>query len=318
MDITLTSRARKVKAQRAIFHLFFDYIEHFGGSIRIGSLIRLTSALGLTDNAARAAMCRLAKQGWLKRTTYTKHSFYALTPVAQERIKEALPRVFAPRNGHWDGQWTILTYSVPEKLRHYRSRLRRELTWLGYGQLTPATWINPHPVTDVTLRHLSIRKLDGYVHLFRARQVSGKPHSVLIESCFNLKAIEKNYRSFIETWSPFWDEQRARSAAGDSLPNSSCFALQRHLLYEYGNFLYMDPFLPNELLPVNWPGQEAWSLFRDFYFMLAPPALAFFESSFEGPPGREKDQMKDKQRLLDGTVARWGITSETSLSAIAR
>ena len=247
MDITLTPRARKVKAQRAIFHLYFDYIEHFGGSIRIGSLLRLTTALGLTDNAARAAVCRLAKQGWLERTTHAKHSFYALTPVAHERIKEALPRVFAPRNGHWDGQWTILTYSVPEKLRHYRSRLRRELTWLGYGQLNPATWINPHPVTDMTLRHLSLRRLDCYVHLFRSHQVSGQPHSALVERCFNLRSIEKHYRSFIEVWSPVWSEHRARAAAGDPLPNNSCFALQRHLLYEYGNFLIYGSFLAERI-----------------------------------------------------------------------
>lgn len=286
-----------MNAKRTIFELYFEYIQHFGSSITPRSILRFTSELGISPTAARAAICRLVKQGWLQRATSDKQTFYALTPVGRERLEEIRLRVFSPPHGTWDGQWTILTYSVPERLGHHRDRLRRELTFLGFGSITPGTWISPNALVDVTLRHLSLRKLDQYVHLFRARQASHQPDSALIMRCYNLDAVQRRYGLFIKNWRGYREKISAASRPSDSV----CFVAKMRLLYDFGDFLYLDPFLPSELLPQGWLGLDAWRLFRDSYLLLVEPALAFFESCFEGLPRTTREQREGRLRALDQT-----------------
>jgi phenylacetic acid degradation operon negative regulatory protein len=299
-----------MKAQRAIFELYFDYVQHYGSSIRVRPLLKLTSELGLSKNACRAALCRLAKEGWLERGTAARQgSYYALTPVGRERITEAWPRVFAPPNQNWDGHWTVLTYSNPKALQHHRSRLRRELTWLGFGLLTSSTWVSPNPIVAMTLRHLSIRKLESHIHIFRARQFSSQAPAVLIQRCFALKNIEESYRRFINRWAPLQKDFSLQLSSSAPPSDNLCFATKMQLLYEYGEFLYIDPFLPVELLPRDWPAQQAWSLFRDFYLLLQEPALKFFEECYEGPRSLAEVQRLGKQRAIEHAFASSGAIS---------
>jgi phenylacetic acid degradation operon negative regulatory protein len=244
-------------------------------------------------------LCRLTKLGWLHRDSQGNRSFYALTSVGRERLEEVRPRMFSPRHAEWDGQWTILTYSVPERLGQHRDRLRRELTFLGFGSMTPATWISPNPLVEVTLRHLALRNLDQYVHLFRARQASAQAQSALIERCYNLDAVQRRYARFINSWRGY----REKIGAGNRPSDNKCFVAKMRLVYDFGDFLYLDPFLPSELLPPSWLGYEARRLFRDCYFLLLEPALAFFESCFEGPARSAQEQREGRLRALDQSPA---------------
>jgi phenylacetic acid degradation operon negative regulatory protein len=268
-----------LNARRTIFQLYFDYIQHFGSAITPRALVRLTTELGISPNATRAALCRLAQQGWLERNTGNGQTFYLLTPLGRERLDEIHPRLFSPRHGTWDGRWTILTYSVPERLARHRDRLRRELTFLGYGSMTPATWISPNPLVDITLRHLALHNLEKYVCLFRAQQISAESPSLLIKRCYSLDAVQRHYLRFIKSWRGYRDKINAAKRPSDN----ECFVAKIKLLYAFGDSLYLDPFLPAEFLPSEWLGYEAWRIFRDSYLSLMEPALAFFESCYEGP-----------------------------------
>ena len=285
-----------MNARRTIFEIYFDYIQHFGSAITPRAMVRLTSELGISPNATRAALCRLAKQGWLQRTTDDTQTYYLLTKVGRERLEEVHPRIFSPRHGTWDGRWTVLTYSVPERLARYRDRLRRELTFLGYGSMTPATWISPNPLVDVTLRHLSLRNLDQYVHLFRAQQASSQPPTSLMKHCYNLDAVQRSYGKFIKTWRGYREKITAEKPT-----DSMCFVAKIRLLYDFGDFLYLDPFLPSELLPSGWLGYEACRIFRDSYLFLMEPALTFFETCYEGPSRTAQEQRESRLRALDQT-----------------
>jgi phenylacetic acid degradation operon negative regulatory protein len=286
-----------LNARRMIFELYFEYIQHFGSSITPRSMLRLTSELNISANATRAALCRLVKQGWLQRNKIEGRAVYLLTPLGRERLEEVRPRIFSSRHSDWDGQWTILTYSVPERLGHHRDRLRRELEFLGFGSMTPSTWISPNALVDITLRHLSLRNLDGYVHLFRARQASSQPHNLLIERCYNLEGIQRHYVRFIKNWRG----QREKLSAANRPTENTCFVAKMRLVYDFADFVYLDPFLPSELLPKDWLGYEAWRIFRDCYLLLAEPALSFFEKNFDGPPRTAKEQREGRIRTLDQT-----------------
>jgi phenylacetic acid degradation operon negative regulatory protein len=287
-----------MNARRAIFEIYLDYVQYYGGSIRLRSLLALGNELELSTTAMRAALCRLCRQGWLQATPWEKQSYYALTEMGRERVEEAAPRIFTPQVEKWDGQWTILTYSLPERLRPCRDRLRRELTWLGFGPLLPSIWISPHPAVELTLRHLAQRQLDGFVHLFRARHVNSLAHGDLVERCWNLKTVQRQYAKFTRHWEPAWHDFQARFKAGDPPAESVCFACKMRLLHEYGKFLHIDPGLPAELLPASWPGTTAWRVFRECYLLLAERALNFFEAHFQGLPQTEAQQTEGRQKAL--------------------
>lgn len=289
-----------MNARRAIFEIYLDYVQYYGGSIALRSLLALGQELKLTTTSLRAALCRLCSQGWLESATYDKRSFYALTEMGRERVEEAAPRMFTPQVEKWDGQWTILTYSLPEKLRPHRDRLRRELTWLGYGALLPAVWISPRAIVELTLRHLGQRELGSFVHVFRARHVNSLMPGELAEKCWNLKTVQRRYTKFTRQWEPEWQNLQKRFRTGEPPEESVCFSSKMHLLHDYGKFLHIDPGLPSELLPAEWPGNTAWRVFRECHHLLAERALNFFEAHFQGPPPQtEREQKKEgRQKAL--------------------
>lgn len=291
-----------MKARRAIFEIYLDYIQYYGGSIRVRSLLDLCKELGFSGVAIRAALCRLSQQGWLDRTRENKQSFYALTAMGRDRVEEAAPRIFTPLTEKWDGQWTILTYSLPERLRAQRERLRRELIWLGYGPLTPATWIIPKPAAELTTKHLLARSLDKGVHLFRARHINSLANAELVKNCWDLAAVQKQYRSFIDRWNPQWRSYQQKFNSGKPVPDNLCFSAKMRLLHEYGRFLYLDPRLPWELLPKDWLAEPAWRIFRDCYHLLAEGALRYFENGFQGPARSETQKREGHARVIQGLM----------------
>jgi phenylacetic acid degradation operon negative regulatory protein len=293
---------RIVKARRAIFEIYVDYVQHYGGSIRVRSLLRLCEELGFTGVAVRAALCRLTQQGWLERGSFQKQSYYSLSATGKERVEETAPRIFGPHTDKWDGQWIILTYSLPEKLRHLREQLRRELIWLGYGPLTPATWIIPKPIAELTLRHLALRRLDKYVNLFRARHINSLATVGLVSQCWDLGGVQKRYREFIKTWEPLWRAYQVSFNTGKPPAENICFVSKMRLFHEYSRFLYVDPGLPIELLPEGWLAAQAWRVFRNTYFLLSERALNFFESNFQGPPQTQAEQQEGRQKVMQGVV----------------
>jgi phenylacetic acid degradation operon negative regulatory protein len=133
--------------------------------------------------------------------------------------------------------------------------------------------------------------------LFRARQASLQPHNLLIERCYNLKDIQRHYVRFIKNWRG----QREKLTAASRPTESACFVAKMRLVYDFADFVYLDPFLPSELLPKDWLGYEAWRIFRDCYLFLAEPALSFFERHFDGPPRTAKEQREGRIRALGQT-----------------
>jgi phenylacetic acid degradation operon negative regulatory protein len=65
--------------------------------------------------------------------------------------------------------------------------------------------------------------------------------------------------------------------------------VQRFLLiHEYRKFFFLDPELPQDLLPEDWCGIRAGNLFHRLHQVMAEGANRYFDSVFEGPPARRK------------------------------
>ncbi|MEI2665216.1 phenylacetic acid degradation operon negative regulatory protein PaaX [Rossellomorea sp. LJF3] len=263
-----------------IFTLYGDYIRHYGNKIWIGSLIRLLNEFGHNDQAVRAAISRMNKQGWVQAEKQGNKSYYSLTERGEVRMEEAANRIFKLKPEQWDGKWRILMYSIPEEIRSIRDELRKELVWSGFGTLSTSTWISPNNLEKQVQSLIGKYDIKEYVDFFIAEHKGPNENQRLIEKSWDLNEINDRYQEFISRYSQQYMIDKSKISKGQ-MSDAECFVERTKLVHEYRKFLFVDPGLPEELLPEKWLGAHAATLFGEYYKELAEPASRFFESVFE-------------------------------------
>ena len=263
-----------------IFTIYGDYIHHYGNRIWIGSLIRLLKEFGHNDQAARVAVSRMMKQGWLQSEKQDNRSYYFLTEQGISRIEEAGNRIFKLNPIEWDGKWRVLMYTIPEEKRHIRDELRQELLWSGFGSFSNACWISPNNLEKEVKLLIEKYDISEYVDFFISEYIGPKDNHTLVEKSWPLEQVVEKYEEFIIKYSKQFIANQEIIKRGE-MSDADCFVERTKLVHEYRKFLFIDPGLPKELLPENWNGTLAASLFNQYYQVLAEPASRFFESIFQ-------------------------------------
>ena len=263
-----------------IFTIYGDYIHHYGNKIWIGSLIRLLKEFGHNDQAARVAVSRMMKQGWLQSEKQDNRSYYFLTEQGISRIEEAGNRIFKLNPIEWDGKWRVLMYTIPEEKRHIRDELRQELLWSGFGSFSNACWISPNNLEKEVKLLIEKYDISEYVDFFISEYIGPKDNHTLVEKSWPLEQVVEKYEEFIIKYSKQFIANQEIIKRGE-MSDADCFVERTKLVHEYRKFLFIDPGLPKELLPENWNGTLAASLFNQYYQVLAEPASRFFESIFQ-------------------------------------
>jgi phenylacetic acid degradation operon negative regulatory protein len=186
-----------------------------------GGLIDVLDRVGVKEHAARSTLARMTRRDLLTRHRHGKRVFYGLTGHAREVLREGEERIWRRPavNRDWDGRWTLLGFSLPERQRGDRHLLRSRLSWAGFGLLQNGLWLTPAAV-DV---------------------------DQLIADAWDLDALAARYRAFLDRW----DRPEPAPAAPDDL------ARQLLLLTEWLMLVREDPRLPVEHLPADWPAVRA-------------------------------------------------------------
>ncbi|MDZ5472788.1 phenylacetic acid degradation operon negative regulatory protein PaaX [Bacillus sp. 31A1R] len=273
-----------------IFTLYGDYISHYGSKIWIGSLIRLLNEFGHNDQSVRAAISRMNKQGWVQSEKIGNKSYYSLTERGQKRIDEAAKRIFKLKPEEWDGKWRILMYTIPEEIRTVRDELRKELVWSGFGTMSNSCWVSANNLDKQVYDLIEKYEIQDYVDFFIATYDGPHKNTRIVEKSWDLQEINEKYQEFIGEYSQKYIIDKNKIQKGQMTP-AECFVERTKLVHEYRKFLFVDPGLPEELLPEKWLGGHAASLFSEYYKELAEPASQFFESVFQ--EGNELIKDKD-------------------------
>ena len=269
-------RHTDVRPRAAMLTLYGDYVLPRGGEIGIGSLVELLGNFGLSEQAIRSAVSRMCRSGLLKAKRANRKSYYSLTSEGRSLLTEGTRRIFRRKESRWDGKWNIVTYSVPERMREARDKLRLELGWIGYGALTEATWISPYDLTGEVKNLLLKLNIEEYVHIFNTQQGSTDPRKI-VSRCWNLEKIHRKYRDFLDEYRPKLAELRKRLQAGDTIEPSECFVARFNLIHEYRKLPFYDPDLPLGLLPENWLRPQAGALFNEYHGLLSEKANEYFD-----------------------------------------
>jgi phenylacetic acid degradation operon negative regulatory protein len=289
---------RRVRANSLIITVYGDFIAAHGGTVWLGSFIRLVEPLGLNERMVRTSVYRLSQDKWLVSEQIGRKSYYSLTPSGRRRFEHAYRRIYFTPPESWQGEWQVVV--LPSTLpQSQRDALRKELSWAGYGTVAPGVLAHPSGDTETLLEILQETGTHDKVVPMAARNIgalTSRPLQDLARDCWNLDVIDNAYREFTDRLRPVL---RARRSAR-TLDPEQCFLVQTLTMHDFRRALLHDPQLPAQLMPHDWSGVVARELCRDLYrityrlsqqHLMAvcetpngplPPAAAYFYERFGG------------------------------------
>lgn len=258
-------------ARSLLLTVLGEYVLPRSGTVWTSTLLEALALFAVEDKAGRQALVRAASAGWLASERIGREARWHLTEQGTMLLAEGSGRIYAfdPTRRDWDGKWLVLVISIPEERRADRHVLRTRLAWAGFGSLGQGVWLAPDTGRQSVIEPIS-EGLQRPTRLvtFVAELGEIGDDAELVHDAWNLEDLERRYRAFITEF----------TRAATSEP-SAPFTVQTRLVHEWRKFPFIDPGLPTDLLPPDWPGHRAHALFRQLHERLAVDACAWFEET---------------------------------------
>ncbi len=293
---------RPVRANSLIITIYGDSIAAHGGTVWLGSFIRLVAPLGLNDRMVRTSVFRLAKEKWLSAQQIGRKSFYSLTALGRRRFEHAYRRIYDDPRIEWDGDWQIvLTGSNIPPVQ--KDALRKELLWEGFGIIAPGVLAHPSANNDSLMDILEDSGVKDKVVVMQARTfgaLSSRPLQDLVHDCWGLEAIAEDYLRFVDRFRPLL---RAIKATRTLAPEQG-FLVRTLLMHEYRRVQLRDPQLPQQLLAADWPGTSARQICRDLYVLTQRAAEQHLMAALETADGPLPEPSPYFYARFGGTLAK--------------
>lgn len=252
-------------ARSALFDVYGDHLAERGSQAPVAGLVRLLAPVGIAGPAVRTAISRMVSEGWLEPTRLPSGRGYRATGRTIRWLDDVGARVYRQGEQVWDGHWYLAMVEQPVE-RPDRNRLRADLSFIGYAELTPQAWVSPYPRAELPE---VLARAGATARLARADRIEPSP----VEA-WDLPGLAAAYREFIE-------ETDELLPPGGATSDEEAFAARFHLVHEWRKFLFTDPGLPEELLPADWPGRRAAELFTAEARRLKPAADRFVSACLD-------------------------------------
>ncbi|MEV4119730.1 PaaX family transcriptional regulator C-terminal domain-containing protein [Micromonospora sp. NPDC049645] len=284
--------------------LLADYTLRTRVALPSAAIVALLAETGVTTAGARTAISRLARRGVLEGSRLGRRSSYRLSRAAAANLSAGGHWILSSTSStpRWDGCWTVVAFSLPQELSTQRRALRAQLRWLGYAPLYDGLWISPHELTPPARAQLDQLTPLGAVTVFRGRQamLDAATHRAPIEA-WDIQGISRSYEAFLRRWTLLLPGVVSGQVAG-----AAAVRARTEVMDTFRRFPVLDPQLPVELLPREWPRRPARELFAAVYDGLAAPAerhvravVARFADG--APPGIEAHTTADMLAGLHDT-----------------
>ncbi len=252
--------------RQLILSLFGLYARGQGNWLPVRGLIALMADLGVDSAAVRSSVSRLKKRGVLTSQRRDGQAGYALAADTVEVVRAGDERIWARPRATADDGWLTVVFSVPESQRSRRHALRSLLARLGFGAAGPGVWVAPGVVYAEALDALQRQGLAEFTELFRGEYLGVARLSDRIAQWWDLERIGRMYAEFTGAYAPVREEP-----GGDADPRAA-FACYVPMLTAWRRLPYLDPGLPLDVLPADWPGIAAEATFADLDRRLRPAA----------------------------------------------
>lgn len=239
-----------------------------------GGMVELLQEFGFSREAARAALSRLVTRGLIDRIRRGRHVHYRLTDRAERLLAEGDRRIFTfGREDPDSTRWTVLWHSLPERRRVERARLGRRLRFLGFGSVQDATWVAPHDREDEVLAVLEALEIERYAYVLVGRPSRRLAIDTVLREAWDLPGVVERYEAFLEELTPY-RRKRARTALDDR----AAFVLRIRTVHSFRGFPFLDPELPEDVMPGPTLRPQVVAMFDLIYEELREPAERHFSA----------------------------------------
>lgn len=202
---------------------------------------------------------RLKREGYIEKIKRNGDIFYKITESGKTKISN-LPAPIHKRSRKWDGKWRIVIFDIPEEDRDKRNLIREGLRELRFGKLQGSVWISPHDVGHKVERMIENYGLGKFMIFFKV-DYSSHEEKELISRAWNLTQINERYREYNLKFQAEFEEFKKKRLSQELKEYIAKLFFER-LNFAYNEILYDDPELPDEFLPHDWQGFEAWKLYQ--------------------------------------------------------
>jgi phenylacetic acid degradation operon negative regulatory protein len=259
-------------SQGLLLTLIGDYWFGHATYIPSAALVALLAEFDISDQAARAALSRVQRAGYLLGERQGRRTMYRLSPESADRAVASGRRIMrftAERPATlpaWDGTWTLVTYALQTDQVDERRQIRRRLRTLGFGGLQDGVWISPR-VTPAQVRALGD---DLEVDLVVFEEAALAERSALdVTRIWNLDEVTARYEAIVDQLKAMLPNVRGRRGPSPA----DALIMRTEAMQEWRQMPLVDPRLPVELLPRRWPGWQARELFTEVYDRLGDLAV---------------------------------------------
>jgi len=260
-------------ARSVLLTVLGEYVLPRSGSVWQETLVGALGAVGYSRHAARQALARSTRDGWLTTERCGRRARMSLSTRTAGLLRSGAERIYSfGRPWQWDGRWLVVVLRVPEERRAVRHQLRSRLAWAGMGSLGGGVWLTPHVGREGELAEaIAVEAAADATSFVAEFGAVGDPQRVAA-AAWDLDRVREQYAAFID------DFARVRPATPEA-----CFRMQTTLVHAWRKFPFLDPDLPASLLPERWPRQRAHALFVERHQRWARLAREYFEGLEAGP-----------------------------------
>jgi phenylacetic acid degradation operon negative regulatory protein len=192
----------------------------------VSALVRVGGLFDIAERTTRVALSRMVAEGDL----VTDNGVYRLTErLVRRQVRQE--ESASPRSTQWTGDWQMAVVTSPARPQAERVALRKNMVDLRLAELREGVWIRPDNL---------VRTVDG----------------VVAEQC---TFFQCQYLDPHEMTAKLWDLSDWAGAARelyDDMETPTSLKVDFMVIAEAVRHLRIDPYLPPELLPADWPGPE--------------------------------------------------------------
>jgi ring-1,2-phenylacetyl-CoA epoxidase subunit PaaA len=289
-----------------LLSLLGDVVFPSGGQAPVRAITEVMGLLDVPPDESRQALRRLAEEGLVELKAEGDRTVCALTSAGRRRMDEAADRIYLRRRLRWDGRWRLLVVSIADRSADEDEAIRRELEWLGYGQIQADLWACPWdlgPRLDAVLaKHDVLGSVEAFTSEHRGDDVK------LAATAYDLHSLQTAHRGFVDRFAPKGAEPHAHDS------NVTALVERLKLVHTWRKFLFLDPGLPSELLPGDWLGDEAAKVFVAAYRAVEVDGWSAWEDIYAAadPDGaRPEHVLSNLQVPLPATGPRQSVEERT-------
>jgi len=271
-----------MRAGSLIITVFGDAVLPRGGTVWIGSLIRVLGDFGVSERLVRTSVFRLARDDWLDVNPVGRRSYYSLTKGGVRRFEQATQRIYGEPRQNWSGDWCLVLLADLDA--EQKESVRKELGWLGFGAISTNVLAHPSPAMselEQTLKQMGIQRDLVVMQGRTLGKNQDDAMRALVHKSWNLDEIDRRYEDFTTRFRPVFKAVEK----GRNCDPRTAFQIRTLMIQEYRRILLRDPLLPAEMLPGGWHGTAAYQLCRNLYRLVYSQADDFMSSEFETADG---------------------------------